>query len=510
MNNAARTFGISSLLLFVGACATVEPRGDYVRAADHARSATGVRDVYSPERVDIEAAVERLLEGGLTADEAVQVCLLNNPSLQAAFLDIGVARADFVQAGLFSNPFVGVSARFPDGGGLANIEASVAQNIAELWQVPLRKQAAQRLLEQTVLKIAREAAVLASECGAAYYDAVGAGERLAIARENLAIAQSLLDMAVARQKAGATNELDVNLSRSLALDAELAVESARLAASDGRRRLARLLGVEANAEQLQLVDPLPPAPSDVPDPDALVSAAKDWRLDVRSARQALKEAEWQLEVQRNLVFPTVELGLAFEREERRSEGGRHIPADTARASIANGGLTAPDIEPRSARRAADGQNTLLGPSLGIELPLFDQNQAQIARARYVYEQSAKTLEALERAVTQEVRGRVDHAVTAWRVAAMYRDKSLPLAESNLELSRRAYEAGQTSFLSVLEAQRFFLDSRSGYIEAARAAAVAIPELERAVGLPFQILCHEIPPPPAADANENEETKGATP
>lgn len=510
MNNAARTFGVSVLLLFVGGCATVEPRADYVSAAGHVRAATGMHDMYRPDRVDIEAEVDRILDGGITADEAVQVCLLNNPSLQAAFLEIGVARADFVQAGLFSNPFVGISARFPDGGGLANIDASVAHNIAELWQIPLRKQAAQRVLEQTVLRIAREAAVLASECGEAYYDAVGAGERLAIARENLTIAQSLLDMAVARQKAGATNELDVNLSRSLALDAELAVESARLAASDGRRRLARLLGVEANAEELQLVDPLPQAPSDVPDPDALVAAAKAWRLDVRSARQALEEAEWQLKVQRRLVFPTVEVGLAFEREERRSQGGRHIAADTARASIANGGLTAPEIEPRSARRAEDGQNTLIGPSLGFELPIFDQNQAQIAKARYAYEQSAKTLEALERAVTQEVRGRVDHAVTAWRVAAMYRNKSVPLAKSNLELSRRAYEAGQTSFLSVLEAQRFFLDSRRGYIEAARAAAVAIPELERAVGLPFQTLCHEIPRPPAADANEYEETKGTTP
>jgi len=510
MNNTARTVGVSSLLLFMGACATVEPRADYSSAVAHVRAATGVRDVYTPERNDIEAAVERLLEGGITADEAVQVCLLNNPRLQAAFLEIGVARADFVQSGLFSNPFVGVSARFPDGGGLANIEASVAHNIAEVWQIPLRKQAARRVLEKTVLRIARDASVLASECGAAYYDAVGAGERLAIARENLTIAQSVLDMAVTRQKAGAANELDVNLSRSLALDAELAVESARLASSDGRRRLARLLGVEANAEELQLVDPLPQAPSDVPDPGALVSAAKDWRLDVRSARQALEEAEWQLKVQRKLVFPTVELGLAFEREERRSEGGRHIAADTARASIANGGLTAPDIEPRSARRAGDGQNTLIGPSLGFELPIFDQNQAQIAKARYVYEQSAKTLEALERAVTQEVRGRVDHAVTAWRVAAMYRDKSVPLAESNLELSRQAYEAGQTSFLSVLEAQRFFLDSRSGYIEAARAAAVAIPELERAVGLPFQILCHEIPPPPAAEANQDGDTERTTP
>lgn len=499
MKGNVRLICAAGMLTLVGACATVEPKQDYVSAADHIASATGIAESYNPESDGVGEAVERIMAGGITADEAVQVCLLNNPSLQAAFMDIGIARADLVQSGLFSNPFVGISARFPDGGGLANIEASVAQNIAELWQIPVRKQAAQRELDQAVLRIAREAAVLAADCKAGYFDAVGRDERLAIARDNLDIAKSLLDMALTRQRAGAATELDVNLSRALAIDAELAVESARLAASDARRRLAALLGVEEVAEQLQLADPLPRPPSDVPDAAALVSAAKAWRLDVRSARQAVFAAQWRLNEQYRLVFPTVEVGVALERSARRGGSGRNILADTARASIANGGLTAPEIEPRSVRRATKGQNIIIGPSLGVELPIFDQNQAQIAKARYAYDQSLRTLDAFERVVTQEVRSAVDRAVTAWRVAGLYRDRSVPLAESNLNLSRQAYRAGQTSFLSVLEAQRFFLQSRRGYIEAARAAAVAIPELERVIGLPFDKLFAPIPAPPDTDA-----------
>ncbi len=501
MNNTIRIVCGVGLSLFGGACATVDPKPDYLRTGGHIRAATGVAQPYDPQREDIRERVDDLLENGISAQEAVQICLLNNPGLQSAFLDIGIARADLVQAGLFSNPFLGIATRFPDGGGLANLEAGIAQNLAELWQIPIRKKAAKRELDRAVLRIAREAALLATECKAAYYDAVGADARLEIAEENFSIAKNLLDMALARKQAGTATELDVNLSRSLAIQAELNAAAARLDASDARRRLATLLGLESDAQQWQLIDELPDPPPETLEPERLIAAAKGWRLDLRSARQAVEAAAWRVKEQYRLIFPTVEVGIELEREERRPRSGRNLLADTARSSLASGALTAPEIEPRSARRAEKGQDIIVGPSLGIELPLFDQNQAQIARARYAYEQAIKNLDALERVVTQEVRSAVDRAVTAWRMAQMYRDRSVPLAKRNLALSREAFEAGQASFLTVLEAQRFYLESRRGYIDAARAAAVAIPELERVIGLPFERLGGDIPPPPDAEDDE---------
>ena len=38
-------------------------------------------------------------------------------------------------------------------------------------------------------------------------------------------------------------------------------------------------------------------------------------------------------------------------------------------------------------------------------------------------------------VGQEVRGAADRALTAWRLVQKFRDQSIPLAQSNLELSR---------------------------------------------------------------------------
>ncbi len=483
------------LVAFTG-CATIDPRPDYDRASRHIVEATDHETTYTPGDDQVVAdKTDALLADGLTAQEAVQIALLNNPTLQAAFASVGIARADLVQSGLLSNPTLGVSARFPSGGGLPNFGAELAENIADLWQIPARKRAAAHSLDRAILELARDAAVLATDAKSAYFDAVGADQRNTIASENLSVAHTILELAQARQQAGAGTELDVNLSRNLVLDAELAVESTRLDAAEARRKLATLLGLTSNADDLRLVDALPDIPREAPDSERLITTARGSRLDIQAAEQAVDAAEAKLREQIRRVFPTVELGVALERGERKAQGGRDVLADTARTSVANGQLTAPEIQPRSQRRTHT--DFIIGPSLGLELPIFDQNQAQIAKARYEYDQTMKTLDALDRAVTQEVRGAVDRALTAWRLAQAYRDRSVPLAKSNLDLSQEAYRAGRTSFVSVLEAERFFLDARSRYVDAARTAAKAVPELERVIGLPFDrfIIAVEAPSAP---------------
>lgn len=488
-----------ALVISCHGCVTVDPKLDYDETARHIADATGYENIYRPgDEAVVEQKLAELMTGGLTVHEAAQVCLLNNRRLQAAFFEVGMARADVVQSGLLSNPSLGVSVRFPSGGGLANVEASVAQNIAELWQIPKRKEAAERELARTILELARLASRLALTSKGAYYRAVGAQQRHELAAANLALARNLLELTRTRQQAGAGTQLDVNLSRTVVLEAEVAVESTRLEAATTRRTLATLLGLWGSASDIALVTPLPEIPPELPDAEQLADLARQVRLDLLAARQAVLSARARLEEQYHRVFRNIEVGFELERGERKSEGGRNLLADTARASIANGGLTAPDIQPRSDRD--DHTDFIIGPSFSVELPLFDQNQAQIARANYAYEQAAKTLEALDREVTQEVRGAVDKARTAWRLLKVYRERFLPLAQSNLDLSTEAYRAGRASFLSVLEAQRFFLDTRVKYVQAAENAAVTIPEVEQSVGLPFEVLIERSRSQPDPETN----------
>lgn len=499
-NKGLLAFGLLTQGAFLAGCVGVHPEAEYERARQTAAEATGFDQTYLPQEDDgIAARTESLLESGLTEDDAVQIALLNNPDFQAAWMNIGMAKADLVQAGLLSNPSLFSSFRLPAGGGLSNIELSLAQNIAELWQIPIRKRVANERLDQAILELARRAAQLAANAKAGYYQALGAQEVHKNAEANAAIAKQLLDLAIARQEAGEGTELDVNLARSAVLEANLSVQTSRLNAASARRDLATVLGLSGPADELELVTNFAGAGPSALAADQLIAIAQEARLDLRAARRIVEAAEASLRLEYLEIIPSVEVGVAMERAERQKQGGRDLLADTARASIANGGLTAPEIQPRSERRANDRTDLIIGPSVGLQLPIFDQNQAQIAKAQYALQQARKELDVLERSASQDIRGAADRLSTAWAVVAYYQQELLPLGERNLTMTRDAYRAGSTSVLSVLEAQRFLLDARRRYVEALQNAAALIPQVELAVGRPISQLVQ--PTTPATQPSE---------
>lgn len=473
------------LILTIG-CSGVNPKAEYERARQQIAANTGRKLTRDPEESwDAGEQVAARLAGGLTLQEAAELALLNNPEFLAAWAEIGMSKADLVQSSLLSNPTLGGALRMPAGGGLANLEMNIAQNIADLWQIPARRRSAKAVLDRTILQVAWQAAVLAAQAQEGYFRAVGARETNQIAVENHKVATQLVEMTTAKQKAGAGTNLDVNLARSAMIESELTVESTRLAQAEALRSLARTLGLTSNADSLVLVDEFPNPQINQLDPDRIIAIALQQRPDLKAAYANVTAAKAEVELQWRRVFPVLELGAAFERVERQRQGGRDVLADTARASIANGSLTAPEIQPRSARRQST--DFIIGPSWSMELPLFDQNQAQIAKANYAYRQAADRLDAVEREVSQDVRGAVDQMKTAWKIVGTYEKSFIPLAQQSLDLSRVSYQAGQASFLSVLEAQRLYLDTRRRSSEAAQAAAVTTSSFERIVGMPFPRL-----------------------
>lgn len=482
MTRGARGLGIA-IGLAVAGCAKVAPEADFQRAAALAEAAAGEPVAYRPGQEEASAArLAELLADGLTADEAAQVAVLNNPNAQAAFFDVAMARADAVQAGLLSNPVLGVALRLPDSGGLAEVEASLAQNIAELWQLGPRKAAAERDVDRAVLRLAQQVARAALEAKIAYYTAVGAAEVHAIALENQQLAEQFAELTAQRVRLGAGTEADANLARQAVFEAELVARMARLDANQARRELARQLGLIEDAGGLVLAEPLPEARVTESAAEAMVAGAIARRLDLQAADEAVAAAAARYKHELARVFPNVEVGLALEREARQAGPDRDLLADTARASLREGALSAPDIEPRSQR--GGGQDFQIGPSLSMEIPLFDQNQAQIAKARYGLAQAERQREALRRAAVQDIRGAIDRAATAGAVVALYRDQMLPQAGRNVELTKTAYEAGKIPFITVLDTQRSFLETRSRLVTAMRDYATSLPRLELELGAPL--------------------------
>ncbi len=470
MPERSRGYGLlpAALLTIVG-CRGVDPQPDYERAARYVAEVTGEEHVYLPGGDDeiVTRKVEALLSDGLTVDEAVQVALLNNPRLQAAFLSIGLARADVVQSSLLSNPSLTGLIRFPTEGGTSNVEADLVYNLIELWQLPLRKRVATRQLNRIILQISHDTGVLAAETKAAYFSVVASEQALVVETENLSIIQELLDLTLARQQAGAVTEVDVNVVRSEFLEQEIVTRAARLAVYESKRELATLQGLSIPPGELTLTDSLLDLPSWTLSLERLLEMAEDHRLDIQAAREEVVAAKENVSLQKRLFLRIVAPGAALESE---------------------------------------GSDISIGPSVDLEIPIFDQNQAQIAKAEFHYQQAQKLLDALLLSVIQETRGAYERSRAAWDMAQSYTERLLPLRQSNLELARESFRLGKTGFLSVLEAQQTYLAARHQNIVQRETLALALSELQRAAGQPLsKILGGEAADAPA----QGGETEGTS-
>ena len=465
-------------------CAQVNPQLDYDRAAELIRDATSVEQVYRPGGEDeANAKLESLLEEGLTADEAVQAALLNNPRLRAEFFKIGVARADLVQSGLLSNPSIGLSTKLPAGGGLLNIEASLAQNITELWQIPVRKRALERSLESTILQIAQQAGALAADVKVSYYETIAADRTVAILTESSKVAEELLELTQTLKQTGAVSGVDVNLARSALQETQLAVRLGQLAAFEARNGLVGLLGLAVHPNELNLIDELPALPEESLNQRALLKIAAENRLDLAAARQAVEALSANVDLEKLRVWPLVEVGLELEREARARGKSDAIVSRTVRSSIDAGRFNIPRPEPEGIGEV----EFVIGPSISLEVPLFDQNQAQIAKAEYLYTQGVILLHALALDVVNQTRLACERAIGAWEIGRRYRSELLPLRQKNLELAREAYRSGKVPLISVLQAQRTLQDSRAAYVRSLRDGADGWVELERVTGRPITVI-----------------------
>jgi len=438
-----------ALMLTLGGCATVDPTPDYEWARDEVTAATGEEALFQPgEEQQVAERVGELLDGGLTAQESVQVSLLNNGELQALLYGIGVRRADAVQAGLLTNPSLGALVRFPFGDGSTTTEAGLFGSIAELWQLSPRERLAESQLERTVLEVAHTAASLAAQTKVAYFRASAATAALSAAEENHATAREFLELTLERQEAGAATQVDVNAARSEFLEQEALVREAQFTVFDAKRELALVLGVAGRPRDLELSDAVTEVPEWSVDLAQLLDVAIGSRLDLQAAAKSVEAASSALALENRNLWRNVNAGVSLE-----SEGG----------------------------------DTQLGPGVRLQLPIFDQNQAQIAKAEYRHAQALRRLDALNVRIDQQVRGAFEQHALAADTARLYEDELLPLRRSSLELARESFAEGKTGFLSVLEAQSRLLAARREYVERLESLAVSIPALEAACGRPLAEL-----------------------
>src|SRR5680860_340560 len=159
----------------LSACKTFSPDGGMETVA----SITGeglnksvVRIRSAQEAASAQDAVGRLLHAPLGADAAVQIALLNNLGLQAAYNRLGIAEAVAVQAS--RPPLPSFSLERVSTSIELDIERKIVGSILALAVWPARSQIAAVRFEQAQLRAAEETLRVAAETRRSYIRAVAA------------------------------------------------------------------------------------------------------------------------------------------------------------------------------------------------------------------------------------------------------------------------------------------------------------------------------------------------
>lgn len=437
------------LLLAGSGCAHMQKERGHDTVGKLVQARTGYRtgwEAGSPEAKQIRDRVDALLKGGLTREKAVQIALLNNPRLQETYDDLDVSQADLVQAGLLSNPTLSGSIGFQlsDASARPEYEASIVQSFLDIFMLPLRKKVARAQFDADTLRVAHAALETSAEASKEFAEVQAAEQTVELMRSIASAADAAATLAIRQYDAGNITERALASERAMAAQAALDLARDELTLVEHRERLTRLLGLWGPNSAWKTAQSLQALPASEAALDHLEVTALKQRLDVQAARK-------QVEMMDNA------LGLArTSRYTGLVNVGAHVHQD----------VTGP---------------RLLGPSLSLELPIFDQRQALIGRLEAQRRQAQRRLDAVGLDVRSEVRLAKAHLELSRRSAKQYLTELLPLRRTVLEQSELEYNAMQVGLYELLAAKKSEIEAFRGYLETVKDYWIARAELERALG-----------------------------
>lgn len=393
----------------------------------------------------VSSAVHSLLRRTLTADTAVRIALLNNRDLQATFEKIGIANADLIEAGLLKNPVFEGSPRFPDRPpGAADVELSVAQDFLDLVMLPLRKKLAAEELARTQLLVGDAILKLSAETKTAFYQLQAAEQLRAALKAADDTSAAALELSLRQHDAGNISDLDLANQQATTAQSKLDVMAADIEIQSDREKLDRLMSLWGDDLDWKIAEELPPLPAKDPPQRRLESLALSQRLDL-----AATEAEWAgvvraLGITRTYRYAgTVELGVDTENQ-------------------------------------TDNQR-ITGPTLLLELPIFNHGQGRIARLEAQLREVERTLEGQAVDIRSEVREAAARTEAQRNLAVYYRDELCPERKRILDLTTTQYNSMLKGGYDLLLAKQNELAAERGYVEALRDYWIARVDLEQALG-----------------------------
>jgi outer membrane protein TolC len=443
-----RSVLVLTISLFLSGCATFSSDGGMSTVAAIA-DGTIRKDVVAIRSSDdahiADDSVKRLLRQTLSVESAVQVALLNNRGLQAAYNELALAETDLVQDSLPPNPTFSISRI--SGGGAIEIERQVVGDILALATLPFRSEIARKRFRQAQLRAALETLRLAADVRRSYYRAVAASEMTGVLTDAKSTAEATAKLASKLGETGSLNKLDQAREQVFYAETTADLAAVRQEATSARERLARLMGLWGGDLAFRIPKTLPPLPRR---PSALPSIEVDavtHRIDLQIARIELDALAKALNLTEASRFVTLLDVAGIAKTTRDPEGSRFRER---------------------------------GYDIQFQIPIFDGGEVRVRQATETYNQAFNRLTEKAVAVRSEARDAYRTYRSTYEIARQYQREVLPLRKIITEEMQLRFSSMQVDVFALLVEARQRIASMRAAIDAKRNFWLAQSDLQTAV------------------------------
>ena len=388
----------------------------------------------------------------ITLDDAIERALQHNHTLLAARTTIQQAQAVEITANLRPDPVLLSDAQFLPIFDPSQLSATYLDNLAQfdigisyLFERGHKRQnrlrAAQDVTAQTRSQVADNERTLSFQVAQQFIAVQLAESSLDLAQQDLSSFQNTVDVSQVRYRAGDISEDDLLKIKLQLLQFQTDVSQARLARVQALADLRVLLGYESVAADYDVAGELDYQPMRAGLEDLQAKALAN-RPDLRASAQGVTAANSQLSLQKAIAKRDVTGQINY-------------------------------------THAAD-QNTasLFGQ---IQLPIFDRNQGEIARAGYAVSQAQQTQQATQQQVLTDVLDAFEGLRSNDEIVQLYRSGYLDEALQDRDISQYAYQRGAASLLDYLDAERSYRATQLAYRQSLASYQTALEQLREAVG-----------------------------
>ena len=388
-----------------------------------------------------EERVRAMLADELTPDEAVAIAVVNNPRLQVALADLGIARADLIEASTITNPVFEFEWRVP-GEPYHPYELRVAQSLIELIQLPRRRAIGRAAFDAAQMRVSSNVLRFAAEVRSSYFDLIAATQHVAQSRAIAEAAKTAAEVAIKQHRAENITDLDLENEQASYEQAKLDLARAERQLLVAREALLRGMGLRDASLEWRVPETFPALPANELEQAQLEQLAAQQRLDLAIARRELDIARRRVPMARLAALSEVTADVHYERE-------------------------------------PSGEHTV-GPGVELPIPIFNTGRAARTRAEAEYLRAQHTVAALEAESSSQLRAARATLAEARARVEYFRDVLLPRRRRIVELTKLEHNAMLAGIFQLLEARRNEAEAQREYVEAQREYWSARTNLDRAL------------------------------